>query len=133
MMLNLFLFLHQLPQNMLGLVIIKITGAVKTVRDYEYVAYNYNYFGISLGDYIIFGHKGPDIISYKHERGHRRQSLYLGWLYLIFIGLPSLIGNIWDRVFHASWPAERRIDWYYSLPVEKWADQLGGVKRWRIL
>ena len=79
------------------------------------------YAGVSLGKYIIFDNrrtiKDNDI---KHEIGHQKQSLYLGWLYLIIIGLPSVTGNLIYRI--------KRFN-YYALPWEKWADKLGNVKR----
>ena len=37
----------------------------------------------------------------KHEYGHQKQSLYLGWFYLLIIGIPSFLGNIWDRIQQA--------------------------------
>jgi len=52
--------------------------------------------------------------------GHQKQSLYLGWLYLIIIGLPSVTGNLLNRVIDFD---------YYKQPWEAWADKLGGVKR----
>ena len=124
------LFLWQLPQNILGLLVILFTGAKCTgtcwvVRNPD----NTKYFGVSLGNYIIFGNY-PDKISCKHEQGHQKQSLYLGWLYLIIIGLPSFLGNIFDKLFHKTWSVQERIDWYYDQPWEKWADKLGKVKRY---
>ena len=65
----------------------------------------------------------------RHEQGHQKQSLYLGWLYLIIIGIPSFCGNIFDRLFHRKWDVSKRYDWYFSQPWEKWADELGGVNR----
>lgn len=87
--------------------------------------------GISLGKRIIIDSDSRlDKNVVRHEYGHQKQSLYLGWLYLVVIGLPSLCGNIIDRVFHKKWTKARRIKWYYSQPWEKWADSLGGVGRW---
>ena len=69
--------------------------------------------------------------EFPHEQGHQKQSRYLGWFYLIIIGLPSLLGNIYDRVAHKDWSSKDSIKWYYNQPWEKWADHLGGVKRWQ--
>lgn len=87
--------------------------------------------GISLGNYIITNPYEYRITStvVKHEYGHQRQSLYLGPLYLIVIGIPSLLGNIWDANFHKKWSPEKSYRWYYNQPWEKWADKLGGVER----
>lgn len=51
------------------------------------------------------------------------------WETIFLIGIPSFIGNIFDRLFHKKWSVEKRITWYYKQPWEKWADTLGGVKR----
>ena len=124
---NILLYLWQLPQNLLGLFIIKIIKAEYN-KDYNFWYILRFNFGVSLGNYIIFGERfnGTDL---KHERGHQKQSLYLGWLYLIVIGIPSAFGNLWDRIFHKDWPYEDSCIWYYSLPWEAWADELGGVRR----
>lgn len=59
-----------------------------------------------------------------HEKGHRQQSKWLGPLYLIVIGLPSII---WATL-HSFFKPISKID-YYWFYTEKWADRLGGVKR----
>ena len=116
---NFLLYLWQLPQNLLGLLTILITGAKPVIDEYRCWVTGISRFGVSLGSYIIFGgdfsHR-----ALLHERGHQKQSLYLGWLYLIVIGLPSVIGNLLNRVI--------RFD-YYRQPWEHWADILGGIKR----
>lgn len=127
MMIKLLLYIWQLPQNLLGLLVIlftraKHTGTSWVAKDPD----NTKYFGVSLGNYIIFGNY-PSKMSLNHEQGHQKQSMYLGPLYLLIIGLPSALGNLWDRLFYKKWPAVNRISWYYSLPWEKWADKLGGV------
>ena len=121
------LWVWQLPQNILGLLVILFTQAVRC-GTCLWVTTKAR-FGVSLGNYIIFGQK-VDETSVKHERGHQKQSLYLGWLYLIIIGLPSFCGNIFDRLFHKNWSYAERMDWYYNQPWEKWADKLGGLERW---
>jgi hypothetical protein len=113
---NFLLYIWQLPQNLLGLCIVKFTKAKKQYLVYRTSRYR---FGVSLGKYIIFGGYYT-ATSIKHEQGHQKQSLYLGPLYLIIIGLPSVTGNLLNRVI--------RFD-YYRQPWEHWADILGGVKR----
>ena len=129
---KILLFVWQLPQNILGLLVIFFTAAVKTKDKRCWITHNSG-FGVSLGLYIIFGDMSgkypPEEKSIKHEQGHQKQSLYLGWLYLIIIGIPSFCGNIFDRLFHKKWSNAERIDWYYSQLWEKSADKLGGVKR----
>ena len=130
------LYIWQLPQNILGLLVILFTKA----RPYPVVMKNDSCksiyltekyaMGVSLGKYIIFGRHGLLLrVEVSHERGHQRQSIYLGPLYLIVIGLPSVIGNLCDRWFHKSWQVKDRLAWYYNLPWESWADRLGGVTR----
>ena len=130
---NIILWLWQLPQHLLGLLIVKITGAVKfnnqllPVEADTYLTEKHQ-MGISLGRYIIIGKEYSDTTE-KHERGHSRQSLYLGPLYLIVVGIPSATRNIWQRLFHKKWDIQKRINWYYGSYPEKWADKLGGVVR----
>lgn len=127
---NVLLYLHQLPQNLIGLILIlwnkktlkKITD--KKTKITYYTAEKVANAGISLGNYIILD---SDIhISEKnirHEYGHQLQSIKLGWLYLIIIGIPSFLGNLYDRLFNKTY------EWYYNQPWEKWADDLGEVNR----
>ena len=125
---KILLYLWQLPQNLLGLAVIFFSKAsIGTwVKD---IYFTKHHFGVSLGNYIILS-VNCDVMDIKHETGHQKQSLYLGWLYLPLIGLPSACGNIWDRLFHKKWYYTARIRWYYKQPWEAWADKLGGVKRW---
>lgn len=108
------LYLWQLPQNLVGLLVILFSNAEKDWDDYWITNYR---FGVSLGRYIIVN-KNCTMDTIKHERGHQKQSLYLGPLYLIIIGLPSAIGNILHRFIKFN---------YYKQPWEAWADKLGGV------
>ena len=124
---KILLFLWQLPQNILGLLVILFTEAEFSSNYSVWETRKYS-FGISLGRYIIFG-KHFEYTDLKHEIGHQKQSLYLGWLYLLVIGIPSFLGNIWDRVAHRNWLISERIKWYYNQPWEKWADELGNVNR----
>ena len=63
-------------------------------------------------------------LSRMHEKGHRQQSKWLGPLYPIVIGLPSII---WATL-HSFCKPISKID-YYWFYTEKWADKIGGVKR----
>lgn len=112
------LWIWQLPQHLLALIMIKVLKAEKKGKYYIYSSSS-KISPFTLGQYI-FIKKVTSEKSIKHEEGHSVQSKYLGPLYLIVVGLPSLIGNIVDRYFD--------ID-YYNLLWEKSADKLGGVKR----
>ena len=129
---NVILYLHQLPQNILGLIVIIVTGAFKS-KDGRYWVTGKGGFGVSLGNYIIFGDMNgryePTEKSINHEKGHQKQSLHFGWLYLLVVGLPSITRNIWDRLVHKNWPYDKRMKWYYGSFPEKQADIYGGVTR----
>jgi len=136
-MISIILWLWQLPQHLLGLFLIKILGAkkgkyTKGNKEIFYWYYNKNSFisGVSLGKYIILKEFQDGVKTVLHEYGHSKQSLILGWLYLLIIGIYSAVFcNLWDRLFHKHWTAEQRHKWYYSRWCEAWADRLGGVKR----
>ena len=77
---------------------------------------------LSLGDYIFIDYMSPEIII-KHEYGHSKQSTILGPLYLIVIGIPSLLHNILHYLCN-----KVGIKWnYYSFYTEHWANKLAGI------
>lgn len=137
--LTILLYLWQMPQNLIGLVFSWLSSPRKhtiNLHKHKWTEAVLNYtdwmerggyaYGVSLGKYIfLYKPKSDgDLTSERHEYGHSMQSLYLGPLYLIVIGLPSLL--------HAIWWKPGKGD-YYSFPTEKWADRLGGVKRYPFL
>ena len=122
---DILLYLWQLPQNLVGLLLVSI---LKPEDCYEMEGVRLCYAsrmkgGISLGRYVIINDKFMDYNgnTERHELGHARQSRLLGPLYLIVIGIPSLIWAAW-------WNSGRGVS-YYSFYTEKWADALGDVKR----
>lgn len=122
------LWVWQLPQNLAGWLISRWSKSrlITDTSEDQYTVYFYKKFfgsGVSLGDYIILESSRRNIKTIHHEHGHQKQSRMLGPLYLIVIGLPSLLGNIYSRIFHKS------CEWYYRQPWEAWADKLGGVER----
>jgi hypothetical protein len=88
--------------------------------------------GISLGNYIILndGHYRKMFVDswkrnyVRHEYGHSVQSLRLGWLYLLVIGIPSLI---WAAIYGVA--IRKTHNGYYRFYTEKWADKLGNIQR----
>lgn len=121
---TLILWLWQLPQNLVGVAVILCLGAYNHIifgSPEIYVHEKKGITGVSLGNFIILSVKDCTENTVKHEKGHQKQSLYLGWLYLPLIGLPSVIGNLLHRLI--------KFD-YYKQPWEAWADKLGGVKRY---
>ena len=124
---EMILFVWQLPQNLLGLILLLIIDCEKKEGAYLFKSDYLSSF--SLGRTIFINSSQDTETTRKHEKGHSIQSKYLGVFYLILIGLPSVIGNMIDRLFHKKWAREERLKWYYSLPWEKSADKLGGVER----
>lgn len=141
-LLNVILWIWQLPQHIGALFAIFFSGAKKTTLELDgekftiYVAKSFMNSGVSLGNYIILddvytGYRQSTLykkLTIKHEMGHSVQSKILGPLYLIVIGLFSAGGNIWDRMFYVGKKDQvTREKWYYNLPWEKWADKLSGA------
>ena len=123
--------LWQLPQNLIGL-LIKVICKAPLYTTYEGAkVYTWKRrSGVSLGQYIFLPYKdeSPEDFyvqqSIKHEYGHCIQSKYLGWFYLLVIGLPSII---WAGCFQ--WYRKRTGKSYYDFYTEQSADFLGGVVR----
>lgn len=125
------LYLWQLPQNLLGLLLMLFLRPVKEVTDTGYaVVYSSDRMrgGISLGEYaFVATASASDDRTVRHEGiGHARQSRMLGPFYLPVIGLPSIM-HAWlsDRIGCC----RRHPEGYYHFWTEKWADRLGGVER----
>lgn len=110
------LYLWQLPQNIVGLVVILF---LRKDNIFKYrgklVCYDTRLLGsISLGEYLAIGSVRQETLD--HEYGHTKQSLYFGPLYLFIVGLWSL-QEVWF---------DRDGDYYDDFP-EKQADKYGGV------
>lgn len=118
------LYLWQLPQHLLGLLVILFYNASYFKHQETGIGYWFGNgqktFGVSLGQYIILDNCTVYVQTLKHGHGHQLQSLYLGPLYLLIIGLPSAIGSLLNRKIKFN---------YYKQPWETWADKLGGVER----
>lgn len=106
------------PQSVLGLLagtVLTLLGADVSPQwgmgaKVEMPAYMGNPGGMSLGPTVIAGHGFSD---FSHEFGHTWQSRVLGPLYLLIIGIPSLISAASDPTNHRG---------FFS---EKWADAWG--------
>lgn len=130
------LMLWELPQNIIGALMFiffaVFSDSVILDDDDSLEMYSPMMRGaISLGIFRVYAYKylgnGARYVELvrKHEKeGHRKQSIMLGPLYLIVIGLPSLV---WSAL-HSSVRRLRTVD-YFSFYTEKWADRLAGVKR----
>ena len=129
-------YLWQLPQNIVGLLLVGIyqPDRFHKMQNGNLICYSYKMKGgISLGKYSLVNvcHYRQDINeslkrdTVRHEAiGHAKQSLYLGWLYLPVVGLQSIVwASLYGRIVK---PTKNG---YYRFWTERWADRLGGVKR----
>lgn len=121
---NILLTLWQLPQVLIGWVLLLF---YRPSRHEDYWLGVRVYYspkmrgGISLGSVVILGEK-PSGKTLLHELGHCTQSRILGWLYLIVIGLPSILWAATHR-----WLAPNKS--YYWFYTEKWADKIARIER----
>ena len=121
----------QFPQHIIAYVIILINcKSIKLMVSKDgishYLVDHLFDSAISLGNYIFLdSDRSVSKKAVKHEYGHQLQSKRLGWLYLIIIGIPSVIGNIIYRKTKFKPYGD-----YYKQPWEKWADELGNVNRY---
>lgn len=120
-LINILLYIWQLPQNLIGLAMLIYFRGEKRVHAQRgckfYIAPKMSG-GISLGKYIILSPKKLQFqCVFDHEYGHSVQSRYLGWLYLPIVGLCSIV--------HAA--TYNGCDNYYIFWTERWANRLGGV------
>ena len=117
MVLRFILVLWQLPQEMIGFILSR-----RCIKCEKFGIPYYRWklgSSISLADFRILGNESVLF----HEYGHSLQSMYLGPLYLLVIGLPSLIWcalKSYTKLFSNT-------D-YLSFYTERWAEHLGRKK-----
>lgn len=123
---NIAKFIWQFPQNVLALYIEGVLCLAAKRRGkldgINLIVTEVFRSSMSLGEYVfITPYTTFDVI--KHEYGHSKQSLILGPLYLIVIGIPSLLHNVIHYLCHRI-----GINWdYYKFYTEAWANKLGKV------
>jgi hypothetical protein len=129
-LINILGYVWQLPQHLLAVVLLLIyrRHIVETRLHNTSIVFICDKFmsaGISLGNFIFLTERSVfyDKNVIAHEYGHSLQSYMFGLLYLLIIGIPSLINNLRSRT---NADIRKR---YYKLYPERWADQLGGVVR----
>lgn len=135
-MIKFLLWLYQLPQNLAGWIYSRF-GSKDMILDLDtgncitiFYAPCFKA-GVTLGQYIILDPVWQNVTrthfmnTVKHEYGHSIQSKYLGWFYLLIVGIPSVIRNILNRINNKKFNSK----WYYSGYPERWADKLGKVVR----
>lgn len=112
-------WIWQFPQNVLavcfeGILWNAATRGIKKEGN-QIIWCNILPFAISLGDYLFISVNTTEEII-KHKCGHSRQSSILGPLYLIIIGIPSMIYNIIYAVCN-----KLGFNWnYYKFYTEYW-------------
>lgn len=118
------LYLWQLPQNLVGLLLRSIYKGNDSNYEDAIVRRSMKMQGdISLGKYIIVN-QWCNKKTIMHEYGHCIQSKRWGWLYLPVIGLSSIIwAGLYGNLVKPTY------DGYYKFWTEKRADKLGGVNR----
>ena len=112
-------WIWQFPQNMLAVCLedILCNAAIRGIKEKGNQIIWCNVFpsAMSLGDYL-FMPIGATKESIEHECGHSRQSDILGPVYLIVIGIPSIIHNIVHAV-----GSKLGLNWdYYKFYTEHW-------------
>lgn len=129
-------YIWQLPQNLLGLILIAFyrperKHVLENGVEVHYATRMKG--GISLGKYSIVNtcHYRKNVNeslkrdTVRHEAiGHAKQSIMFGWLYLPIIGLSSFV---WCSMYGRLVPYTH--NGYYTFWTEKWADKLADVKR----
>ena len=120
---KIILYIWQLPQNLLGLLLLAfhrlLGGEYRIEKRDVCVVYRMSSMrgGISCGRYIIVSYYMSEK-NVLHELGHAVDSRKFGWLYLFIIGLPSLYWAMTyrgDNVGYFSFWTERRADGYYNI------------------
>lgn len=120
-----FWYIWMLPQNCLGLLVSWIwptTFLSNYLESRVYTITSAYIPGASLGKYIFINwrtRRGYFYKTVRHEYGHYLQGKIFGPLYLLIIGIPSLVNNIRARY------NTRVATTYYERYPEKWATELG--------
>ena len=129
-LIKILIIIWELPQTLLAcIIIVFIKGKIVKRQTFR----NVNIFyvkdfpgGISLGRFIILDKRySNNELTIRHEYGHTIQSIYLGWFYLLIIGIPSITRIIIWRLLKLDSPI------YYKGYPENWADKLGFIEEER--
>ncbi|MDD3946375.1 MAG: hypothetical protein PHI19_00860 [Clostridia bacterium] len=118
-------FTWGLPQNLLGFYLfLKYRKCKKEFYHGAIIVYHHdNWGGVSLGMFIIIKASGGENWIHEakiHEYGHSIQSLILGPLYLLVIGLPSSwLYHMTEKIVFG------HVNEYYLFYPERWANYLG--------
>ena len=125
---NIFLTIWQIPQVIVGYALVfwfMLKGNIEVLANSNVGCTMYKSYymsgSISLGQVIILSEcHSTNCFVRLHELGHHKQSLMLGPLYLIIIGVPSLIHAwLWNPNSGKS---------YYDFYTEHWANKLSKIE-----
>ena len=124
-LLFLVLFLWQLPQNLVALAIMPFLGKLQKVAYRNYCIglagkrFPNDAGGISLGNFAFFHpDTAHDEFTIRHEMdGHTVDSKIFGPLYLLVIGIPSILHIIFMK----------KGGRYYDFYTERWANKHAGI------
>lgn len=124
-------YIWQLPQNLCGILYRSINKNNRIAiienedsRSVDAKVYLQRYSGgVTLGKYIFIcqDYRDKEIVI-KHECGHVKQSKILGPLYLLVIGIPSILHAWLSRYIRCCWKNGNYN--YYHFYTEKWANRL---------
>ena len=111
-------------QNKIGEKEIKRYNLSLSHRFKECSIYYINHFDSHCcGKYVFLNKDTDDTIIFRHEYGHRIQSLILGPLYYPLIFIPSYLHFLyWNKFKNDDWTR------YYDFYCEKWANSLSRKK-----
>ena len=129
------IWLWQLPQNLCGIIYRSISedNRICVIENNDSRSVGAKVYlqrangGISLGKYIFINQDYIDEeIVIKHECGHVKQSKILGPLYLLVIGIPSILHAWLNNYIGCCWKNGEYN--YYHFYTEKWANKLMGIE-----
>ena len=119
------LVIWQLPQFLISLVMLPFLGKKKLVADRHF---NFCWMaekmqgGISLGPFAFVSPGLCSAESIAHEvDGHTKDSKIFSWLYLLVIGLPSILNAMFKftKCYYDFFP-EKRANRFAKLEVDKY-------------
>lgn len=133
-LIDILLFIWQLPQNLCGIIYKYISrdNRISIIENNDSRSVNAKVYlqkssgGVTLGQYVFINqdYTDKDIII-KHECGHVKQSKILGPLYLIIIGIPSILHAMLNNYIGCCWKNGEYN--YYHFYTEKLANKLMGI------
>lgn len=133
LILNILLGIWQLPQILVGLVMLALfRNKTSYTNPHNHITvWNINChraFGtacFSTGPFIITCDDYVDDEILRHESGHSLSSIRTGWFYHIIISIPSLYFFWYRRV------KNKDMNWYYSCWTENAAERNGMTNRYK--